>query len=100
MESSLSAVNIIEIFTFSHIDVSLETYASDFLARNFSSFLSNPERKIELLELPVDKMKLVLDSKVLVLRDQFYLPLRSVVREGEILEFVLAYINHRQGPVL
>ena len=96
LKQRISAVNIIEILLFSHIDFSLEIHASNFLARNFSTFLSSPERKIELLELPVDKMKMVLNSKLLVLRDEFSFPLKSVVREGKVLEFVLEYIHHRE----
>ena len=96
LKQRISAVNIIEILLFSHIDFSLEIHASNFLARNFSTFLSSPEKKIELLELPVDKIKMVLNSKLLVLRDEFSFPLKSVVREGKVLEFVLEYINHRE----
>ena len=100
LKQRISAVNIIEILSFSHIDFSLEIHASDFLARNFSTFLSSSERKMELLELPVDKMKLVLNSKLLVLRDEQSFPLKAVVREANILEFVLEYITHREAARL
>ena len=100
LKQRISTVNIIEILSFSHIDFSLEVHASDFLARNFSTFLSTPDRKVELLELPVDKMKLVLNSKLLVLRDELSFPLKAVVREGNILKFVLEYIHHREAARL
>ena len=78
---------IIEILSFSHIDFSLEVHASDFLAQTFSAFLSSPDRKTELLEL-------------LVLRDELSFPLKAVVREGNILVFVLEYISHREAAKL
>ena len=48
LKQRISSVNIIEILSFSHIDFSLEVHASDFLARNFSTFLATPDRKMEL----------------------------------------------------
>ena len=58
-----SVSNILEIFSFSHIDVKLELHASEFLSRNFSHFLQNADRRAELLELSIDKLVRVLDNK-------------------------------------
>jgi len=96
LKHRISVANIIEVLSFSHIDPKLEMHATDFLARNFSKFLLNPEKKFEVLELPVDKMKLVLKSKLLILRDKFMFPVKAVTRESTILTFVLEYIRFRE----
>ena len=66
-------------------------------ARNFSKFCSPSDRRQELLDLPTDKMLLVLRSKLLILRDAAMFPLRAVPRESAILSFVLEYLQHREA---
>eukprot|EP00090_Calanus_glacialis_P047120 TRINITY_DN9582_c0_g1_i1.p1 TRINITY_DN9582_c0_g1~~TRINITY_DN9582_c0_g1_i1.p1 ORF type:complete len:933 (-),score=247.46 TRINITY_DN9582_c0_g1_i1:82-2880(-) len=100
LKHRISISNIIEILSFSHIDPKLEIHATDFLARNFSKFLLAADKKVEVLELPVDKMKLVLKSKLLILRDKFMFPVKAVTRESTILAFVLEYIKFREKPRL
>jgi len=100
LKHRISISNIIEVLSFSHIDPKLEIHATDFLARNFSKFLLAPDKKVEVLELPVDKMKLVLKSKLLILRDKFMFPVKAVTRESTILKFVLEYIKFREKPRL
>lgn len=95
LRQRISLTNILEVLSFSHIDSQLEGHATDFLARNFSKFCSPAERRQELLDLPADKMLLVLQSKLLILRDSAMFPLRAVPREEAILAFVLEYIEHR-----
>ena len=65
--------------------------------RNFSKFCSPTDRRQELLDLPTDKMLLVLRSKLLILRDAAMFPLRAVPRESAILSFVLEYLQHREA---
>jgi hypothetical protein len=95
LRQRISLANILEVLSFSHIDSQLEGHATDFLARNFSKFCVPGERRAELLDLPADKMVLVLRSKLLILRDSSMFPLRAVAREAAILAFVLEYIQHR-----
>ena len=100
LKQRISAANIIEILSFSHIDMKLEIDATDFLSRNFSKFLDNPERKSELLEIPFDKMRLILMSKFLIVRDENLFPLRAVPREGRILNFLLTYLQFKNDSRL
>ena len=95
LKQRICASNIIEILSFSHIDLKLEIDATDFLSRNFSKFLQCPERKQELMEIPADKMRLILMSKLLILRDKNLFPVKAVPREAAILGFVLEYLRHR-----
>ena len=100
LKQRISAANIIEILSFSHIDMKLEIDATDFLSRNFSKFLDFPERKQELLEIPVDKMRLILMSKFLIIRDENLFPLKTVPREGRILSFLLSYLQFKNNSRL
>ena len=87
--------NIIEILSFSHIDMKLEMDATDFLSRNFSKFLLCPEKKQEILEITPDKMRLIVMSKLLILRDENMFPLKAVPRETQILHFLLEYLQFK-----
>ena len=100
LKQRISAANIIEILSFSHIDMKLEIDATDFLSRNFSKFLDCPERKQELFDIPFDKMRLILMSKFLIIRDENLFPLKAIPREGKILNFVLAYLQFKNDSRL
>ena len=55
---------------------------------------------LEVLDIPIDKMRLILMSKLLILRDEQNFPLKAVPREGKILNLVLEYLQYKNDSRL
>jgi len=95
LKQRISTANILEVLSFAHVDHSLELHSVNFLARNFSRLLAG--KKKDLMEVQVDKMLMVLRSKLLILRDKHMIPIRALTREGLLLKFVLEFLKHDLG---